>query len=177
MKFKKLIFILIFLFAFPLTASSNEKNFSIMCSLFPVYDFAKEVAKDYAEINLILRPGVEPHEFEPSPLDIKKLNDADVFIFTGRYMEEWAEKFSRSLKNTLVIDASENPRRRFWTWSGKPYLQRWILLQTMSFPSPSAGMCGFCPPVFPGRNSPGMTSFREFLPAVTATAASAGSKV
>ena len=108
MKFKKLIFILIFLFAFPLTASSNEKNFSIMCSLFPVYDFAKEVAKDYAEINLILRPGVEPHEFEPSPLDIKKLNDADVFIFTGRYMEEWAEKFSRSLKNTLVIDASEN---------------------------------------------------------------------
>ena len=108
MKFKNLIFLLIFLFAFPLKVSSNEKNFSIMCSLFPVYDFAREIAKDYAEINLILRPGVEPHEFEPSPLDIKKLNDSDVFIFTGKNMEQWAEKISHSLKNTLIIDVSEN---------------------------------------------------------------------
>ena len=108
MKIKNLILLLIFLFAFPLKVSSDEKNFSVMCSLFPVYDFAREVAKDYAEINLILRPGVEPHEFEPSPLDIKKLNDSDVFIFTGNNMEQWAEKISRSLKNTIIINASEN---------------------------------------------------------------------
>ena len=108
MKIKNLIFLVIFLLFIPLKASSEEKNFSITCSLFPVYDFAREIAGNLADVNLILRPGIEPHEFEPSPLDIKKLNNSDVFIFTGIYMEEWAEKISRSLNNIPIINASEN---------------------------------------------------------------------
>ena len=84
------------------------KQISITCSLFPVYDFTREIVKDNAEVKLILRPGVEPHEFEPSPMDIKALNDSDVFIFTGKNMEGWAEKISSSLTFTKIIDASKN---------------------------------------------------------------------
>lgn len=103
-----IIFLIMFLLITPFQISAGEKNFSITCSLFPVYDFAREAAGNIADVHLLLRPGVEPHEFEPSPLDIKNLNDSDVFIFTGKYMEEWAEKISRELKDTLIIDASEN---------------------------------------------------------------------
>ena len=81
---------------------------SITCSLFPAYDFAREVAAGEADVHLLLKPGVEPHEFEPTPLDVKILNNSDVFIFTGEQMEPWAKKISLSLKKDIsVIDASE----------------------------------------------------------------------
>ena len=111
MKFKNIIFffILIFLSAVSeIHAEEKNKKISIMCSLFPVYDFAREIAGDFADVRLLLRPETEPHEFEPSPLDIKKLNDSDIFIFTGGAMEAWAEKISHSLDNVIIIDASEN---------------------------------------------------------------------
>ena len=111
MNFKNFFFILN-LFFFILTETpekifAEEKNFSVTCSLFPVYDFTREIAGDFADIHLLLKPGAEPHEFEPTPLDIKILNNSDVFIFTNASMEEWAKKISLSLKNVHVVDASE----------------------------------------------------------------------
>ena len=86
---------------------SASAGLKISCSMFPVYDFARAVAGDLAEVTLILKPGTEPHEFEPSPRDIKVLNDSDVFIFTGKLMEEWADKLSGTLSHTRIIDASD----------------------------------------------------------------------
>ncbi len=105
LRFLTLFFLVMFLFT---PSKIFAKQISITCSLFPVYDFTREIVKDNAEVKLILRPGVEPHEFEPSPMDIKALNDSDVFIFTGKNMEGWAEKISSSLTFTKIIDASKN---------------------------------------------------------------------
>lgn len=98
---------IIFLALFSLTASEASARLSVMCSLFPVYDFTREIAGSFADVRLLLPPGVEPHEYEPSPRDVKALNDADVFIFTGAGMEHWAEKISQSLSDTLIVDASK----------------------------------------------------------------------
>ena len=108
---KSKIIILIFLLTLinpqRIFADTNNK-ISITCSLFPIYDFAREIAGDYADVKLLLRPGVEPHEFEPAPMDIKALNDSDVFIFTGKNLEHWVEKISGTLTKTKIIDASNN---------------------------------------------------------------------
>ena len=104
MKLKTIIFLI--LFSLTLTPSANA-GLKISCSMFPVYDFARAVAGDLAEVSLILRPGTEPHEFEPSPRDIMTLNDSNIFVFTGRLMEGWAEKISATLTHTRIIDASE----------------------------------------------------------------------
>ena len=104
MKLKTTIFLVIFSLMFTQSASAGLK---ISCSMFTVYDFARAVTGDLAEVTLILKPGTEPHEFEPSPRDIKALNDSDVFIFTSKLMEEWAERISGTLSNTRIIDASE----------------------------------------------------------------------
>ena len=105
MKLKTLIILAVF--SLTITAQAHAA-LKISCSMFPVYDFARAVSGGLAEVRLILRPGTEPHEFEPSPLDVKALNDSDVFIFTSRLMEHWAEKISGALTHTQVIDASEN---------------------------------------------------------------------
>ena len=108
MRFKTTIFLAIFLLTTLKAFADPLQKFSITCSLFPVYDFAREVAGEFADVKLLLRPGVEPHEFDPSPMDIKALNDSQVFIFTSATMEPWAQKISNSLTNTHTIDASGN---------------------------------------------------------------------
>lgn len=112
MKFKVIFLILIFIFIPSKVLATekyekSEKTLRVTCSLFPVYEFAREIAGGHAEVNLLLKPGVEPHEFDPSPSDIKTLNDSDVFIFMDENMEHWAEKISESLGGVKIIRASQ----------------------------------------------------------------------
>ncbi len=94
-------------FSLTLTTPYAYACLKISCSMFPVYDFARAAATGTsADIRLILKPGTEPHEFEPSPMDIKTLNDSNVFIFTGKHMEHWADRIADSLTNIVIIDAS-----------------------------------------------------------------------
>ena len=103
MKLKTIILLALFIF----TDSIAHANISVTCSLFPVYDFTRSIAGGLADVKLLLPSGTEPHEYEPSPRDIKSLNDSDIFIFTNAEMESWAVKISQSLDDTRIIDASE----------------------------------------------------------------------
>ena len=87
---------------------SEGKKIKVITTLFPLYDFTKTIAGDKAVISLLLPPGVEAHSFEPKPGDILKINTADLFIYTGKYMEPWVENILKGVDNKklLVVDAS-----------------------------------------------------------------------
>jgi zinc transport system substrate-binding protein len=80
----------------------------VVTTLFPLYDFARNVGKGKVEVSLLLPPGVEPHSFEPKPNDIVRVNRADVFIYTNKFMEPWAEDILRGVgrSDLLVVDSS-----------------------------------------------------------------------
>ena len=80
----------------------------VVCSLFPQYDFVRQIAGDRVELKLLLPPGTESHAFDPRPSDIMTLNRADLFVFTGKQMEPWADRILAGLENKglLVVDAS-----------------------------------------------------------------------
>lgn len=80
----------------------------VITTLFPLYDFARTIAGDRAEVKLLLPPGTEAHSFEPKPSDMAQLTKADLFIFTNRRMEPWAEKILKGADNPalLVVDTS-----------------------------------------------------------------------
>ena len=80
----------------------------VVCSLFPQYDFARQVAGERATVFMLLPPGMESHTFDPRPADIITLNKANLFVFTGAYMEPWAKRIVESLDNKklIVVDAS-----------------------------------------------------------------------
>ena len=71
------IFSLAFFSVFILTAcannSQNSNKIKIVTTLFPQYDFAKQIAKDKAEVTLLLPPGTESHTYDPTPKDIIKI--------------------------------------------------------------------------------------------------------
>ena len=72
--------------------SSGSGKLKVVATLFPLYDFAREVGGESVEVSLLLPPGVEPHSFEPRPEDMMTVAGADIFIYTNREMEPWAEK-------------------------------------------------------------------------------------
>jgi zinc transport system substrate-binding protein len=80
----------------------------IVTTLFPLYDFAKNIGQDKVEISLLLPPGVEAHTFEPKPSDIVKINESGLFVYTGKFMEPWAEDIIKGVtnKNVKVVDSS-----------------------------------------------------------------------
>lgn len=87
----------------------ETKKLTVVTTLFPLYDFAKNIGGEYAEVFLLLPPGVEPHGFEPKPEDIIRINTANIFIYTGKYMEPWAEKILKGVDNKalVVVDSSK----------------------------------------------------------------------
>ena len=100
-----LVTILIFISACNSNNKSIEDNgkIKIVATLFPQYDFAKEIVKDKGEVILLLPPGVEAHSFEPTPQDIGSIRNANVFLYTGRYMEPWAEKIIKNIGDGDII--------------------------------------------------------------------------
>jgi zinc transport system substrate-binding protein len=88
-------------------AAKGEKKLSVITTLFPLYDFTREIAGERAEVKLLLPPGMEPHGFEPKPEDIFRVSKGDIFIFTDKYMEPWAADLVKVVGNSklLVVDA------------------------------------------------------------------------
>ena len=94
------------------TGAESSHKIKVVTTLFPLYDFAKNVGKDKVEVSLLLPPGVEAHSFEPKPSDIIKINEADLFVYTGKFMEPWAAGVIKGVsnKNLIVIDASQGTK-------------------------------------------------------------------
>jgi zinc transport system substrate-binding protein len=94
------------------SAGDGHHKLRVITTIFPLYDMAKNVGAEKAAVSLLLPPGVEAHSFEPTPGDIVKINEADIFIYTGRFMEPWAEEIIRgaATKNLIVVDASRGTK-------------------------------------------------------------------
>ncbi len=108
--------IILCLFLFPVILScskreagpAGDKAIKVVTTLFPLYDFAKQIGGNLVEVQLLLPPGMEPHSFEPNPGDIRKITDADIFVYTGKFMEPWADDVLRGISNKKlsVVDTS-----------------------------------------------------------------------
>lgn len=97
---------------YPKSQQINQSNnrLNVVTTLFPTYDFVRQIGGDKVSATLLLPPGVEPHAFEPTPKDIIKINNAKVFIYTGKYMEPWAGGVLNGIdsQGIVVVDASSH---------------------------------------------------------------------
>ena len=87
---------------------ADDGKFKIVATLFPQYSFAKEIVGDRAEVELLLPPGTDSHAFDPSMSELLKIQDADLFLYTGEKMETWASSFIKAADESMtVVDLSE----------------------------------------------------------------------
>ena len=108
----KRLIILLFVFFALLTSCTqdtieNNGKPNIVCTVFPQYDFAKEICGDKVNLNMLLPPGAEAHSYEPSPKDILLLKDADLFIAIGGESEHWALSLAEDVNTLSLINYVE----------------------------------------------------------------------
>ena len=61
----------------------------VVCTLFPYYDFVRAIGGEDVEAELLVPAGRETHSFEPTPMDVIRISQADVFIYNGGESEQW----------------------------------------------------------------------------------------
>lgn len=84
------------------------QKIKVITTFYPMYDFAKNVAGDHADVTALVPAGVEPHDWEPTAKDIQKIADAQVFVYNGG-VEGWVQDALKSVqnKNLVVVEASK----------------------------------------------------------------------
>ena len=90
-------------------AMESKKMLKVMASFYPMYDFAAKIGGDKAEVITLVPSGTEPHDWEPADADIRNLEEADLFIYSGAGMEHWVDDVLASLdnKNLISVEASK----------------------------------------------------------------------
>ena len=80
------------------------KKQSIALSTFPLYDIAKNIAKDKMQTYMILPIGVDVHSYEPNPKELVRLYESSLVIYSGADLEPWVSRLNFQNK---TIDMSK----------------------------------------------------------------------
>jgi zinc/manganese transport system substrate-binding protein len=91
------------------TATQPEKRLRVVATFLPIYLFTKAVAGDAAQVDILIKPGTEVHEYQSTPEDVKALSQADVVVKNGLGLEEFLDTTIKSAQNSKlkVIDSSQ----------------------------------------------------------------------
>ncbi|MEI0702447.1 metal ABC transporter substrate-binding protein [Brachyspira intermedia] len=87
----------------------DNSKLKVVTTIFPIYDFTRNIAADNVNLQMIIKPGIEIHSFNTTPADVIDIQNADVFIYIGGESEAWAEKIVSSMdtnnkKIVILID-------------------------------------------------------------------------
>ena len=82
--------------------STGDGRLVVSTTLFPYYDFLRQVAGDRVKLELVVPAGMDSHSFEPTPADIIKIQESDIFIYNGGHMEAWVEEILDSLDQSEI---------------------------------------------------------------------------
>ena len=89
----------------------DESKLQIVCTSFPAYDFVREIVGDNAELTLLIKPGSEVHSYEPTPKDMIRIRQCDLFICNGGESEQWVDSLITPELNIIhmmdCVDAVE----------------------------------------------------------------------
>lgn len=85
--------------AVPEQSSSDKSDgkIKVVTTIFPQYDFVRQIAGDKVELKMLLKPGEESHSYEPTPQDILSIQNCDLFLYVGGENDEWVEDILSSL--------------------------------------------------------------------------------
>ncbi|MDR1446426.1 MAG: metal ABC transporter substrate-binding protein [Treponema sp.] len=83
-------------------AGRADGKINVVTTIFPPYDFVREVAGDKINLTMLLRPGSESHSYDPSPQDIIKVQNCDVFIYVGGESDAWVERIIESMDTSRM---------------------------------------------------------------------------
>ncbi len=98
--------VMLFTFMFAGASFAEEKKLSVVTTIFPVYDWVREIVGDNhnVEITMLLDNGVDLHSYQPTAQDIMKVATCDMFVYVGGESDEWVEDaLAESVNPEMVV--------------------------------------------------------------------------
>jgi zinc transport system substrate-binding protein len=83
-------------------AETSNGKINVVATIFPPYDFVREIAGDRVNLTMLLPPGAESHSFEPTPQDIITVQNCDIFIYVGGESDAWVETILASMDTSRM---------------------------------------------------------------------------
>ena len=82
----------------------DTNKIQVVVSNFASYDFLRAIIGDNnnVELTFLLGPGKNSHSYEPTAQDLIAIQNADLFVYVGGEMEQWADKVLESLDNKNI---------------------------------------------------------------------------
>jgi len=102
------VFVIWMLVSIKLTSAGEPLN--VVVSLLPQAYFVEHIGKDKVNVSVMIPPGGNPHTYEPTPSQLTKLSQADIYVKVGSGVEferEWMDKLVSLNKNMLICDSSK----------------------------------------------------------------------
>lgn len=90
-----------------LTTAARADEFKVVTTFTVIADMARNVAGDAATVESITRPGAEIHEYQPTPRDLVRAQDADLILWNGLNLELWFERFFANLSDVPGVTVSD----------------------------------------------------------------------
>ncbi len=72
---------------------------NVLCTVFPLYDWARNIAGNTAEVSLLNENGADMHSYQPTAADIVRLHSCDILIYTGGESEKWVAEVIKQTEN------------------------------------------------------------------------------
>ena len=83
--------------------STDKDKLNIIATIFPPYDFARQIGSDRISLKMLIPPGSESHTYEPSPGDIIDIQNCDIFIYAGGSGDNWVDTIIESIDSDTVF--------------------------------------------------------------------------
>lgn len=80
----------------------REEKLQVYTSFYAIYDFVLEIAGECADVHNVVPVGTEPHDWEPTAMDMAEIAKGDILFYNGMGMESWTEKAENSLEGENV---------------------------------------------------------------------------
>lgn len=109
--------------------AQSPKPFRVVTTFTVIQDIAQNVAGDKAVVESITKPGAEIHDYQPTPHDIVRAQEASLVLWNGLNLERWFERFFESVKEVpgvTVTDGVEPMGISEGPYTGKPNPHAWM---------------------------------------------------
>lgn len=84
--------------------AAEPKKLRVITTIFPVHCFASGVMGNLGEVQNLLAANTEPHDYQLSPGDLRKLKDADIVIYNGVGLDSWITKALTGAERARALD-------------------------------------------------------------------------
>lgn len=78
----------------------------VSATFYPMAEFARQVGGRYVQVSTLVKPGVEPHDYDPTPRDIAGIYKSKVFVYNGAGLEHWTGKLQGDLSANHVVSVN-----------------------------------------------------------------------